>query len=143
MAAAVQEGVHVVGLSVLSGSHLEVVPEVVDGLRAAGAGDVPVIVGGIIPPDDAKLLTERGIARVFTPKDYELTEIMDEIVDRGPGGRGLSLSSPARMSFVDLTVANWLLQVRRRDAVQLVAVRVPPTAGRSNVNVASSAKVTS
>ncbi|SFA91526.1 (R)-ethylmalonyl-CoA mutase [Amycolatopsis marina] len=80
VAAAVQEGVHVVGLSVLSGSHLEVVPEVVDGLQAAGAGDIPVIVGGIIPPDDARLLTERGIAAVFTPKDYELTEIMDGIV---------------------------------------------------------------
>ncbi|GHF15615.1 methylmalonyl-CoA mutase [Amycolatopsis deserti] len=80
VAAAVQEGVHVVGLSVLSGSHLEVVPQVVDGLRAAGAGDIPVIVGGIIPPEDARLLVERGIARVFTPKDYELTEIMDEIV---------------------------------------------------------------
>ena len=79
-AAAVQEGVHVVGLSVLSGSHLEVVPTVVDGLRAAGAGDVPVIVGGIIPPDDAALLLERGIAQVFTPKDYELTDIMDGIV---------------------------------------------------------------
>ncbi|MFI7115295.1 protein meaA [Amycolatopsis sp. NPDC049868] len=80
VAAAVQEGVHVVGLSVLSGSHLEVVPQVVDGLRAAGAGDIPVIVGGIIPPDDEKLLLERGIARVFTPKDYELTDIMDGIV---------------------------------------------------------------
>ncbi len=53
VAAAVQEDVHVVGLSVLSGSHLEVVPAVVDGLRAAGAVDVPVIVGGIIPPEDA------------------------------------------------------------------------------------------
>jgi (2R)-ethylmalonyl-CoA mutase len=80
VAAAVQEGVHVVGLSVLSGSHLEVVPQVVDGLRAAGAGDIPVVVGGIIPAGDAKLLTDRGIARVFTPKDYELTGIMDEIV---------------------------------------------------------------
>ncbi|MFI6029970.1 protein meaA [Amycolatopsis magusensis] len=89
-AAAVQEGVHVIGLSVLSGSHLEVVPEVVDGLRAAGAGDVPVIVGGIIPPDDAKLLTDRGIARVFTPKDYELTEIMDEIVTVVRESRGLA-----------------------------------------------------
>ncbi|GAA3574384.1 protein meaA [Amycolatopsis ultiminotia] len=81
VAAAVQEGVHVVGLSVLSGSHLEVVPLVVDGLRAAGGGDIPVIVGGIIPPDDAALLTERGIAKVFTPKDYELTGIMAGIVD--------------------------------------------------------------
>ncbi|MGW6446510.1 protein meaA [Lentzea sp. NPDC055074] len=80
VSAAVQEDVHVVGLSILSGSHLEVVPAVVDGLRAAGAGDIPVIVGGIIPPDDAAKLRERGVARVFTPKDYELTEIMDEIV---------------------------------------------------------------
>ena len=90
VAAAVQEGVHVVGLSVLSGSHLEVVPEVVDGLRAAGAGDIPVIVGGIIPADDAKLLTDRGIARVFTPKDYELTEIMDGIVSLIREKHGLS-----------------------------------------------------
>ncbi|WP_329055726.1 protein meaA [Amycolatopsis sp. NBC_01488] len=90
VAAAVQEGVHVVGLSVLSGSHLEVVPNVVDGLRAAGAGDVPVIVGGIIPPDDAALLTERGIARVFTPKDYELTGIMDGIVSLVRERNGLS-----------------------------------------------------
>ncbi len=90
VAAAVQEGVHVVGLSVLSGSHLEVVPHVVDGLRAAGAGDVPVIVGGIIPPDDAALLAERGIARVFTPKDYELTGIMDGIVSLIRERHGLS-----------------------------------------------------
>src|SRR5206468_8958507 len=75
VAAAVQEGVHVVGLSILSGSHLEVVPAVVDGLRAAGAGDVPVIVGGIIPPDDAAALKARGVAAVFTPKDYKLTEM--------------------------------------------------------------------
>ena len=80
VAAAVQEGVHVVGLSVLSGSHLEVVPAVVDGLRAAGADDVPVVVGGIIPPADAAALTGRGVAKVFTPKDFELTQIMDEIV---------------------------------------------------------------
>jgi (2R)-ethylmalonyl-CoA mutase len=71
----------VVGLSVLSGSHLEVVPAVVDGLRAAGAHDVPVIVGGIIPPEDAAKLRERGVAAVFTPKDYKLTEMMGEIVD--------------------------------------------------------------
>jgi (2R)-ethylmalonyl-CoA mutase len=81
VAAAVQEGVHVVGLSVLSGSHMEVVPAVVDGLREAGAEDIPVIVGGIVPPEDATALRERGVARVFTPKDYALTEIMSEIVD--------------------------------------------------------------
>ncbi|MFI9818834.1 protein meaA [Saccharothrix variisporea] len=89
VAAAVQEDVHVVGLSILSGSHLEVVPAVVDGLRAAGAGDVPVIVGGIVPPDDAAKLIDRGIARVFTPKDYELTQIMDEIVSVVRQARGL------------------------------------------------------
>ncbi|MGA9691845.1 MAG: cobalamin B12-binding domain-containing protein, partial [Pseudonocardiaceae bacterium] len=81
VAAAVAEDVHVVGLSVLSGSHLEVVPAVVDGLRAAGAGDVPVVVGGIIPPQDAESLRALGVARVFTPKDFELTDIMDQIVD--------------------------------------------------------------
>ncbi|MGH4026715.1 MAG: methylmalonyl-CoA mutase family protein, partial [Pseudonocardiaceae bacterium] len=81
VAAAVQEDVHVVGLSVLSGSHLEVVPAVVDGLRAAGAGDVPVVVGGIIPPEDADALRAKGVAQVFTPKDFELTEIMAQIVD--------------------------------------------------------------
>ncbi|WP_445185348.1 protein meaA [Pseudonocardia sp. Cha107L01] len=80
VAAAVQEGVHVVGLSVLSGSHLEVVPAVVDGLRAAGAEDIPVIVGGIIPKEDEPALYDRGVAAVFTPKDYALTEIMDKIV---------------------------------------------------------------
>ncbi|MDT7716109.1 MAG: ethylmalonyl-CoA mutase [Pseudonocardiales bacterium] len=81
VAAAVAEDVHVVGLSVLSGSHLEVVPAVVEGLRAAGAGDVPVVVGGIIPPRDAELLRAQGVARVFTPKDFELTDIMNEIVN--------------------------------------------------------------
>ncbi|MDQ3760249.1 MAG: protein meaA [Actinomycetota bacterium] len=81
VAAAVAEDVHVVGLSVLSGSHLEVVPAVVDGLCAAGAGDVPVVVGGIIPPEDAEALRARGVAKVFTPKDFELTGIMDQIVD--------------------------------------------------------------
>jgi (2R)-ethylmalonyl-CoA mutase len=80
VAAAVQEGVHVVGLSVLSGSHLEVVPAVVEGLRAAGVDDVPVVVGGIIPPDDAAELRKRGVAAVFTPKDYRLTGMMDSIV---------------------------------------------------------------
>jgi ethylmalonyl-CoA mutase len=81
VAAAVQEDVHVVGLSVLSGSHLEVVPAVVDGLRAAGADDIPVVVGGIIPPEDAAVLRERGVAAVFTPKDYKLTDMMGGIVD--------------------------------------------------------------
>ncbi len=80
VAAAVAEDVHVVGLSVLSGSHLEVVPAVVEGLRAAGAADIPVVVGGIIPPEDAEVLIAHGVAQVFTPKDFELTDIMDQIV---------------------------------------------------------------
>jgi (2R)-ethylmalonyl-CoA mutase len=94
VAAAVQEGVHVVGLSILSGSHLAVVPEVVDGLRAAGADDVPVVVGGIVPPQDAELLRARGVARVFTPKDYELTGIMNEIVDVVRAAHGIPTAGP-------------------------------------------------
>ncbi len=94
VAAAVQEGVHVVGLSILSGSHLAVVPEVVDGLRAAGADDVPVVVGGIVPPPDAEVLRQRGVARVFTPKDYELTGIMNEIVDVVLAAHGIPANVP-------------------------------------------------
>ncbi|HEY9475847.1 MAG TPA: methylmalonyl-CoA mutase family protein, partial [Mycobacteriales bacterium] len=89
VAAAVAEDVHVVGLSVLSGSHLSVVPSVLDGLRAAGCDDVPVVVGGIVPPADAELLRDKGVARVFTPRDYELTTIIDEIVTVIRQSRGL------------------------------------------------------
>ncbi len=89
VAAAVEEDVHLVGLSVLSGSHLEMVPAVLDGLRAAGLADVPVVVGGIIPARDARVLTERGVARVFTPADYELTAIMDGLVDVVRAAHGL------------------------------------------------------
>jgi (2R)-ethylmalonyl-CoA mutase len=94
VAAAVQEGVHVVGLSILSGSHLEVVPAVVDGLRAAGIDDVPVVVGGIIPPDDAAELQKRGVAAVFTPKDFRLTQMMDEIVTLIRDAQGLGRDRP-------------------------------------------------
>ncbi|MBC3193616.1 protein meaA [Pseudonocardia sp. C8] len=90
VAAAVQEGVHAVGLSVLSGSHLEVVPAVVQGLRDAGAGEIPVVVGGIIPPEDEKRLREGGVAAVFTPKNFRLTEMMDEIVTLIRQAQGLS-----------------------------------------------------
>jgi ethylmalonyl-CoA mutase len=81
VASAVEEDVDVVGLSVLSGSHLSVVPEVVDGLRAAGLDDVPVVVGGIIPEADAGTLRDAGVARVFTPKDFEITDVLGQIVD--------------------------------------------------------------
>jgi (2R)-ethylmalonyl-CoA mutase len=80
VSAAVEEDVHVVGLSVLSGSHLQVVPAVLDGLRAAGLDDVPVVVGGIVPDADARRLRELGVARVFTPKDFAITDIMAEVV---------------------------------------------------------------
>jgi ethylmalonyl-CoA mutase len=81
VAAAVAEDVHVVGLSILSGSHMSLVPSVVDGLREAGLGDVPVIVGGIVPESDARTLIQSGVAAVYTPKDFSLTEIMADIVE--------------------------------------------------------------
>ncbi|WP_343055484.1 protein meaA [Nocardioides ginsengisegetis] len=81
VAAAVAEDVHCVGLSILSGSHMELVPAVLDGLREAGLGDLPVIVGGIIPDSDGRRLQELGVAAVYTPKDFGLTEIMAGIVE--------------------------------------------------------------
>jgi (2R)-ethylmalonyl-CoA mutase len=78
VASAVEEGVHLVGLSILSGSHLALVPEIVLGLRAAGV-NAPVVVGGIIPDEDEARLRAAGVARVFTPKDFELTRIMREL----------------------------------------------------------------
>jgi (2R)-ethylmalonyl-CoA mutase len=78
--AALEEGVHVVGLSILSGSHVPLVKDVVARMHEAGLDDVPVIVGGIIPPDDASTLKAAGVAAVYTPKDYELNRIMADIV---------------------------------------------------------------
>ncbi|MGZ6869123.1 MAG: protein meaA [Frankiaceae bacterium] len=80
VAAAVEEDVHVIGLSILSGSHMELVPDVLRGLAEAGLGDVPVVVGGIIPDADAAALKQAGVAAVFTPKDYAINDIMFEIV---------------------------------------------------------------
>jgi ethylmalonyl-CoA mutase len=81
VAAAVAEDVHCVGLSILSGSHMELVPQVVDGLRAAGLDDIPVVVGGIVPDADARALREAGVAAIYTPKDYDLTGMMSDVVD--------------------------------------------------------------
>ena len=89
VAAAVEEDVHCVGLSILSGSHLSVVPDVIRGLREAGMDDVPVIVGGIIPDADAATLLAEGVAEVFTPKDYDLTVVMGRIVAAIRRARGL------------------------------------------------------
>ncbi len=80
VASAAQEGVHIVGLSILSGSHLELVPEIVMGLRMAGLTKVPVVVGGIIPAEDARRLLDAGVARVYTPKNFELNAIMRDLV---------------------------------------------------------------
>ena len=77
---AVDEGVHVVGLSILSGSHAELIPSVLAELKAAGA-DVPVVVGGIIPRADEEALLDAGVARVYTPKDFEVSRIMGDVVD--------------------------------------------------------------
>ncbi len=80
-AAAVAEDVHCVGLSILSGGHAELVPDVLHRLRESGAGDIPVVVGGIIPPEDAEALRAEGVAAVFTPKDFEITAIIGGIVN--------------------------------------------------------------
>ena len=79
-AAARDEDVDVVGLSILSGSHLEIVPETVRLLRAAGV-DAPVVVGGIIPPEDQARLTAAGVARVYTPKDFRVTTIIADLAE--------------------------------------------------------------
>ena len=78
-ASALQEGVHVIGLSILSGSHRELIPDVIAALRAVGV-DAPVIVGGIIPEQDEAALRDAGVAAVYTPKDFDIRKIMREIV---------------------------------------------------------------
>jgi (2R)-ethylmalonyl-CoA mutase len=79
--AALEEGVHVVGLSILSGSHVELVQEVMRRMREQGLAEVPVVVGGIIPENDAGTLRAAGVAAIYTPKDYDLTAIMADIVE--------------------------------------------------------------
>ena len=78
--AAVDESVHVVGLSILSGSHVPLVSELMDRMRKEGLGDIPVVVGGIIPPEDEVKLKGFGVAAVYTPKDFQLNDIMADIV---------------------------------------------------------------
>jgi (2R)-ethylmalonyl-CoA mutase len=78
--AAVDEDVHVVGLSILSGSHMQLVPQIVERLRAEGH-EIPVVAGGIIPRDDAERLKAAGVAAVFTPKDYELTSVLVQVAE--------------------------------------------------------------
>jgi (2R)-ethylmalonyl-CoA mutase len=78
--AALEEGVHAVGLSILSGSHVPLVAEVLRRMVAEGLGEVPLVVGGIIPPEDGERLKAAGVAAVYTPKDYDLTEILADVV---------------------------------------------------------------
>ncbi|MEQ8366820.1 MAG: cobalamin-dependent protein, partial [Roseicyclus sp.] len=80
VAAAASEDAHVIGLSILSGSHVPLIEEVMTRLRAAGLDHVPVMVGGIIPDEDAETLKSFGVAKVYTPKDFELNRIMMDIV---------------------------------------------------------------
>ncbi|KUP94385.1 protein meaA [Tritonibacter horizontis] len=81
VATARQDEAHVVGLSILSGSHLPLVEDTLTRLRDAGLGNIPVVVGGIIPEEDAKKLRDLGVARVYTPKNFELNSIMKDIVE--------------------------------------------------------------
>ncbi|MCZ7627991.1 MAG: cobalamin-dependent protein [Microthrixaceae bacterium] len=81
------EDVDVIGLSILSGSHMELIPEVISLVRAEGV-TAPVFVGGIIPAGDREALIEAGVAAVFTPKDFELVEIMDRIAELAVTQRG-------------------------------------------------------
>jgi len=80
VARAAESRAHVVGLSILSGSHLDLVQEVVRLMRVAGLENVPVVVGGIIPPEDALILKQMGVRRVYTPKDFKMTDIMMDVV---------------------------------------------------------------
>ena len=78
-ATARDEDVDLIGISILSGSHLELLPDLMTSLRSVGV-DAPVVVGGIIPEDDRPRLADLGIAAVYTPKDFELARIMDDLV---------------------------------------------------------------
>jgi (2R)-ethylmalonyl-CoA mutase len=86
--AAVEESAHVVGLSILSGSHVPLVRDVIDRMKQEGAGDIPVVIGGIIPPEDAELLKGYGVAGVYTPRNFELNAIMSDIVGLVERGNG-------------------------------------------------------
>ncbi|HWE10084.1 MAG TPA: protein meaA [Solirubrobacteraceae bacterium] len=92
---ALQEGVHVVGLSILSGSHAELIPSVLQAMADAGIGDVPVVAGGIIPEADAAALRDAGVAAVYTPKDWDLNAMMRDIVGLVRERRSVDSATPA------------------------------------------------
>ena len=76
----VEEDVHIIGLSILSGSHVQLVGEIMNEMKKNKIDDIPVIVGGIIPTEDEKLLINNGVEAVYTPKNYQLKDIMSDIV---------------------------------------------------------------
>jgi (2R)-ethylmalonyl-CoA mutase len=90
---AVDEGVHVIGLSILSGSHRSLIPDVIEALREAGGEEIPVVVGGIIPEADVEPLKSAGVAAVYTPKDFELTRIMRDVVGLVAERNGVSAAA--------------------------------------------------
>ena len=92
---AAQEGVHVIGLSILSGSHAELIPSVLEALAEAGVEDVPVVVGGIIPEGDAAALRQAGVAAVYTPKDWDLNAMMRDIISLVAERNGADTAAPA------------------------------------------------
>jgi (2R)-ethylmalonyl-CoA mutase len=80
VAATLKDAAHVVGLSILSGSHIPLIRELIAKMNVAGLGHIPVVVGGIIPEEDANRLRAMGVSKVYTPKDFELNRIMDDLV---------------------------------------------------------------
>ena len=88
-----------VGLSILSGSHVPLVQNVMERMREEGLDDVPVVVGGIIPPEDAAKLKSLGVAAVYTPKDFQLNDIMRDIVRPGGSGRPRGGGPPAAITL--------------------------------------------
>ena len=80
MKSSVEEDVHIIGLSILSGSHVQLVGEIMNEMKKNKIDDIPVIVGGIIPTEDEKLLINNGVEAVYTPKNYQLKDIMSDIV---------------------------------------------------------------
>ena len=81
VSAALEDDAHVIGLSILSGSHIPLMGDLMEKLRTAGLAHIPVVVGGIIPEDDADRLRAMGVAKVYTPKDFELNRIMTDLVE--------------------------------------------------------------
>ena len=116
VAAARDEDVDIVGLSILSGSHLDLVPEVLDRLRAEGS-TAAVVVGGIIPPDDAEVLRGKGVAAVYTPKDYSFEQIMEDLV--GLAERQRAPAPGRRTTPAPLPSQAGHLAPRHRDRAQL------------------------